>query len=393
MSDARRQESAGIARLSDALTLRDEIAAEHIVREVDGPSGKWALRDGQLVNAEADFFRVIGREVDGRPMLMLRQPEPALVALVVAPHEGSSAVLVNLRAEPGLRGGCQFSTTVQSTPANYERRHGGKSTPMLDIALGEVKDVRVLHDSMQYDWTQYYHRKSKRLRVLSAPHIFPVSAPLAWLDERDVAWILGQDHLATIDLHVAAVAWSIAREGQSAPGAEMPEPPAKDLLRSAYDVPLEVAGGGGASTAIRIGRRAVVWFDTTSASREVSRWIQPLLRIEDPLTIRVPLRWHAGQLEIGAAMRESDGVDDAYLVSLASVAGGHVRESVTLSAEGGRFAMHDIQCELVEDGSLIDGDWFPLGAVEQWALRSLATSVELRLGAGLARRWSDRASA
>ena len=72
--------------------------------------------------------------------------------------------------------------------------------------------------------------------------------------------------------------------------------------------------------------------------------------------------------------------------------GGTVVRSVEASAEGGRFLLHSVTLELVAGADVPGATWLPLSAVDSLALAPLATSVELRMLAGLARLKTGRAS-
>jgi len=393
--------------LDEALALRSRVAAGLGVRRVDGPSGDWTMCDGALVNGAADYFRVIGRRTPSGDRLLLRQTEPALVALLVSGPPGKRRVLLNARAEPGLDGLCQFSTTVQSTPANYERRHGGRETPFLEVALGacegpsEDDGARVIHDSRQYDWGQYYHLKTKRLRIVELPDHVEAPSPLVWVPADVLGEMLVHDQLATTDLRVAAVALAIVDGGRAAgsgsagtvptlpiPVLPVPTLPALGNADAFADVPLE---DGSAWTinprgiAAVDGSREIVWVRIDAASREVDAWVQPLMSVDAPLRTRLALRPGVGEPEVAVVAATRDGLDGRYLWYPAGPVGGTVVRSVAASAEGGRFLLHRVCLELVAGAGAPGATWLPLSAVESLVVTSLATSVELRLLIGLAR--------
>ena len=85
-------------------------------------------------------------------------------------EEGNIYVLVQARIEPGNSRIGHFGPTIQSTPANYMRLHGGKSTPYLEYFFGcKPKDARVIGNSMQYDLGKRYYQKSKTLIYVEVP--------------------------------------------------------------------------------------------------------------------------------------------------------------------------------------------------------------------------------
>lgn len=374
--------------LSEALELRERLGAEQSVVRVNGPAGQWVYRDGALINGTSNFFSIVGRRLPGEDQFFIRQDEQALVGLVVTGPAEHRSVLLTARAEPGLHGACQLSTTIQSTPSNYERRHGGAATPMLETVLEPGDDVKVLHDSVQYDWGQYYHLKAKRFVVVEIPHVVPVPEPLVWVDAASANEIRKQDYLTTTDLRVA-LALLAAEDRERAGELEslaLPELPSFAAVEG-RDIPLSDSDAwdmdpGGITR--HDGERELLWVRTRSDSREVREWIQPLLGVRDPLVTRLPLRRSAEGLEAAIVPRSQEGLDGRPLWFPAESTGGRVLRRGNFSAEGGRFWQHEVVVEVVVDPELREGEWVPLSVLERLALRSLETSVELRLLLSLA---------
>ncbi len=361
--------------LEDALAVRAHVAAGFQVDEFDGPDDSWHVDDGALRHRGADYFQIVARRTRSGEQLLIRQLEPALVGLVVHGPPGARRLLLNARAEPGLRGLCQFSTTVQSTPANYERRHGGRPTPFLAEVLGDEGGAQVLHESIQYDWGQYYHRKSKRFVIVELPEATPAPEPLYWVDAGLVAELLDSDHLATTDLRVAVAALDLVDAGVQ-PAAPSSEDGAREAGR---DVPLPPL-----PRATDDAGRSVAWVRTRATTREVDEWTQPLLVVPEPLVARLAVRAGARGWEAAVELATREGLDGGRLWYPAPVEGGERIGAREVSAEGGRFLRHTVRLELVRDAAVTSGSWRTLDELGALALASRATSVELRLLLGLA---------
>jgi oxidase EvaA len=163
------------------------------VREVPlGALARWRLGD-DLAHDTRRFFTVEGVAVEtnfGRtprwtqPILM--QPEIGLLGFLAKRIEGTLHLLAQAKMEPGNQVPVQFSPTVQATPSNYTRVHGGRPTPYLDRFLGPARG-RVLVDQLQSEQGSRYYRKRNRNMIVEVPE--DEDLPL----ERDFAWLtLGQ---------------------------------------------------------------------------------------------------------------------------------------------------------------------------------------------------------
>jgi hypothetical protein len=372
--------------LSGLLTLSREYGAGLTVEFVEFPHSEWEMRDGRIVHRLTDFFSVVGQRDDsGVERVLFRQPETALVGLLTAVVRGERHVLLNARAEPGLHGGCQFSTTVQSTPSNYERRHGGAATPLIEIFLDSATRARVVHDSMQYDWGQYYDAKVKRFLILEIDELLPVEAPLTWVGEAVFQELLGVDFAVTCDLRAAAVALS-------SPNRATPATPSASRQGAPVDVPLaELHNWRMHPTGIDeidpVQGVAIRYVTTRAPSREVNEWSQPLMLVDEPLDICLPVRTTAEGTECAVQLRSAPGLRGAplwYPAALTDPASATAKtaHAVRSSAEGGRFLRHEIRVSSIaaaDDEVVADSRWVSLPELHGWTLADRCTSVELRL--------------
>ena len=99
------------------------------------PPGAWPMGRSRMCPAGSSASSASPpREPDlRRPLVLLYQPQSAFNGLLIAAIGAELHVLLQARVEPGNIGVAQYGPTVQSTPANYLRVHGGRATPYLDF--------------------------------------------------------------------------------------------------------------------------------------------------------------------------------------------------------------------------------------------------------------------
>jgi oxidase EvaA len=163
----------------------------------------WILHEGRLRHSKADYFSIgLFQTKSGESLFLMEQTETALVVLLATAILGRTYVLLNLRTEPGLIGLTNLSTTIQSTPSNYLRRHGGKKTPFIEIAAEPSRYGKVLYDGKHHDWGNYYLNKMKRFLVIHVEN--PPDAPpgYCWVELEVARSLLAEENLITNDLRV-----------------------------------------------------------------------------------------------------------------------------------------------------------------------------------------------
>lgn len=370
------------ADLAALQALRRELGSGLAVEFVGFPADEWVIRDGCIAHRRTDFFRVVGqRDAQGVERVLFRQPETALVGLLTAMVGGERHLLLNARVEPGLHGGCQFSTTIQSTPSNYERRHGGAATPLIDLFLDPPADARVVHDSRQYDWGQYYDAKIKRFLILEVSELVPVDAPLVWVRQSDFDELAREDFAVTGDLRAATLNLT------AHPGATPHAPLATTTDATVTDVPLgELRNWRLLQTGLdeidTVQGVEIRYVRSRATSREVGEWSQPLMLVDADLEVRLAVRAAPGGPECAVVRRTAPGLRGIELWYPAEPAASSRPDSpvVRASAEGGRFLRHEVRISSVQTDAVEPGaTWVPVETARGWAAADRATSLELRL--------------
>lgn len=340
---------------TDVESLR-RMCAEHsrgtVVAPVENALPEWIHEDGRLRNTRTDYFSIgLYAQADGRTILLMRQERKAIIMLLVCTIDGRRSVLLSLRTEPGLIGLTNFSTTIQSTPSNYLRKHGGKSTPFIEIAMEPERHGQVLYDAFHHDWGEFYLGKTKRFLVVEVAS--PVEAPAGfrWVPLASAKALLVEDHLVTTDLRVCLLHLTERpRRGSTAQDAarDAASDAALDSADSAALRSLDILPGvaDDRGTTIRS-------FETRTTTREVERWVQPLLVPQGSLRIRLPFAQTASGRFYAIERRSQPGLRGTQLWfpadhSSAAATRGRIARSVTTSAEGGRFWRYEIVIELVE---------------------------------------------
>lgn len=369
-----------------------EVGADLAVRRVLGPVPPWVLRDGQLLNERADFFRVIALGTpDGGSRLMLEQREIAECALAIADGPQGPSMLLSARTEPGLIGGTCLSTTLQSTPSNFLRRHGGRATPLLEELLDPDAGGRLLHESLQLDWHEHYIAKVKRFRVVRLERLVDAPRGLVWVPLRAARWLLASDLLISGDLRACLTQWDFDQPFGAASIDSLRDPFDRDQL-ARHRIPLESLRWTAEDGRPWDSRGAsVVHVSSSAGSREVTDWVQPLLELPQPRRIDIDVIDDADGRRAVVRPGPDEGLGGWRLLDLpvppeSPEPSGTRRRIVRTSAEGGRFLHHEIVIRVhhhprVPDG--VQGDAVPIPELRRQAGQSLRSSLALRFALSL----------
>ncbi|MFM7261795.1 MAG: NDP-hexose 2,3-dehydratase family protein [bacterium] len=375
--------------IDDLRSLCSDHSLEAIVTRVEDGRPDWSIEDGLLRNARTNFFSIgLYEQVNADPIILMEQTETALVMLLVAPVDGRDAVLLNLRTEPGLIGRTNLTGTIQSTPSNYLRKHGGKGTPFVEIAADPTAYGTVVHDSMHHDWGEYYLRKTKRFLIvrLSTPIVAPDA--FRWIPVETAAALLLEDNLVTGDLRVLLPFLRPGSARVRVPSDGTANSHDGSLLRRLEFLPgLPDCRG-----------LTVAFFRTETGTREVRSWVQPLLVPRDPMKIRLTFCRTPSGPKYAVELRTQPGLLGEQLWFPTEIRGGRVVRRVQTSAEGGRFWRHKVEIELREvegnDASRAEraseARWMSGDDIDALVRQSLQTSLELRMAWSLVYAGSTR---
>lgn len=371
----------------DSDSLR-QLCSKHslgtFISRVENGLPDWIFDNGILRNSKADYFSVgFYAQEEGDSLLLMEQKDTALVMLLVCNIDGQDAVLLSLRSEPGLIGLTNYSTTIQSTPSNYLRKHGGKSTPFIQVAMDPGSQGKVLYEGTHHDWGDYYLNKTKRFLIVELES--PVEAPkdFCWVTLETANALLRENHLVTNDLRVAiplltarGVHNSVETEGA------LSLADSRQLLRT-----LEFSPG-----VVDCRGTGVSFFKIETETREVISWVQPLLVPKSDLRISLAFAKSSSGRMYAIEKRTQPGLLGHQLWFPANKGNGNIARTVKTSAEGGRFWRYQIEVELIEvenpcDATVNAGGsecWVSEQSLSLLVTKSLQTSLELRMAWSLA---------
>lgn len=340
----------------------------------------WRFDKGALSHTSNGFFQVCGLEHQStrEQQLVLFQPQGALTGLALYKKGGNTYILLQARIEPGNTNTGQFGPTIQSTPANYLRAHGGKATACIDWFTQYQPGFRPLGSSMQFDLGERYFQKSKSHNYVEVdqPHI-PDPA-MIWASLGAIFAVLQDDHFLNADLrsllsvfdwsHYLAVATTEmenASEDECRFIQALLQGKSTDsdgwrliALHALRDWSISNDGiedetGRGIDVAM---------YRTDCTTREVMSWVQPLLRAKHKGLVRLLVRDSAaGELECLITLTEESGICGGQTIhptmvvypgdctTLADIAPGGIElVAFEQSDEGGRFIHHESAYQVVK---------------------------------------------
>ncbi|EWC64474.1 2,3-dehydratase [Actinokineospora spheciospongiae] len=148
----------------------------------------WRMGD-RLAHASGRFFAVEGLSIrtDFGPRRhwcqpIIIQPEIGILGILVKRINGVQHFLMQAKMEPGNSELVQYAATVQATPSNYQRVHGGRETPYLHY-FREHAGRRVVFDQLLSEHASWYLHKRNRNMIIEIPEDedVEVADDFAWL--------------------------------------------------------------------------------------------------------------------------------------------------------------------------------------------------------------------
>jgi oxidase EvaA len=368
----------------------------------------WVVRDDCLSHRTGGFFSLCGyRDVDKDfESLVLFQPQGAFNGMAIAIRNGKIHLLLQARVEPGNSDLVQYGPTVQSTPANYLRLHGGKKTAYLEYFFEYRAGVKVLENTTQLDLGKRYYQKTKLLSYVQLPEMVECEENTIWVPLDVAAEVVGYDNFFNTDLRsmLGVFDWDSLIHEPSAAGrlGALPIPLKRQPRASGGLVPLTqldkwklsdqgIDPVGDAPTSARLYR-------VSCTNREVSEWVQPLFISEGAGHIVLYQRVKDGEKEYLLRRGQEFGVpgNDVFLPSEVVYPGedsqvcpveGDVLVDLVQSEEGGRFLENENRYQLIEIDGQTDADdecvWVDSRAFKTLLATSNLVSIQLRCIASL----------
>lgn len=358
----------------------------------DPDTGALRHRSGRFFSVEGLRARVPDAPVSGWSQPIINQPETGILGILVKQIDGVPHCLMQLKAEPGNRGGIQVSPTVQATRSNFSGVHGGKAVPYLEY-FRDTEAQSVLADVRQSEQGAWFLRKRNRNMIIATDDDVAVRDGFGWLSFGQLFRLLHRDDLVNMDTRTVLSCLPFAAESLLERHPRADDGFVAALLRSC------VPGSGARHTDgeiqswitdVRSGTEVAVepaplraldgwyrdpdsirhvtgsFFETIgvrveSAGREVSGWTQPMLATSEDGLIALLVTRIDGVLHALMHLRVEPGLVDvaelaptvqchpgnyrhlppearpAFLDEVLQASQDDVRFDTLLSDEGGRF--------------------------------------------------------
>lgn len=412
--------------LNDLKALQTDIRQGFSLRRVRlDDTGDWSIVNGALCHRSGGFFAVTGlRDIEGGSRrVMLYQPQGAFNGLMTRRRGGGAReFLLQARAEPGNVGEIQYGPTVQSTPANYLRMHGGNATAYIDWFLGYRPELRLLGETTQLDLGERYYGKTKRVVLAEVDADIALERSFTWASRDAVLAAAGESYMLNTDLRsaIALSPWS------DDPGSGELVPASSGVRRSVASPVREAAL---AAIAARLGDTArrrmafvpldslpgwtvaadeiredggaqgfsVIYVEVTAAHRERAQWIQPLIHSHGTGDVVLACREVDGVAEVLVRVERETGLFGcALLPSWLRYPGAEAEPPAWLRAappvwleteesdEGGRFYRDRSRYRLVRlpadfEPGPGEGHWLRVSELKRCLAQSNLCTIQLRV--------------
>jgi dTDP-4-dehydro-6-deoxy-alpha-D-glucopyranose 2,3-dehydratase len=179
------------------------VSSSYKVAEVPLNSlAEWRVGD-RLIHSSGRFFTVEGLSVStnfgptpqwSQPIIV--QPDIGILGILVKRINGVYHFLMQVKMEPGNTRLVQYAATVQATQSNYQRIHGGRSTPYLEYFLRDMRGG-ILVDRLLSEHANWYLHKRNRNMIVEIPPDVDVSVgnEFTWLTLGQVRHQLATGHV------------------------------------------------------------------------------------------------------------------------------------------------------------------------------------------------------
>lgn len=400
----------------------------------------WEFRQGAIERPDGRFFRLRSRD----QRVWIDQPEVGLLGFIIHTDPvGEIEILCHAKAEPGNAPLVQLAPTVQATESNFQRVHGGLSTPFLEFFDSKTATGSLLSASLQSEQGTKFWRKRNRNALVDVA-VGEAGPQHRWWPVSDFLPLLALSGMVNTDARsvLATAYWPHLVKPGLRPFARSPEHlrPVLNLLpnQSSLDFARQVlrhhtpqvaqfpdsawdpTGQVLSDFAHGVDLPGVIAVEVTTDSREVTHWAQPLIRQSQPEVHTLAAQLREGRLHfLLRATTESglyNGCEYSTTLSSASVTSeignagvvaanindiclnSEVLLEIEQSDEGGRFFQVLGQYRVVlasensrwpEDSVLADSGYAWVGL---WELMELcrttgSTTNELRSATSMLLSW------
>ena len=168
---------------------------------------KWALVEGgtRISHESGRFFHIEGIHVKtdfggekewDQPII--NQPEIGFLGFITRVFEGTRYFLMQAKMEPGNINTLQISPSLQATKSNFTQVHKGKRPAFLEFFNGEKK-VEILTDHLQTEQGGRFYRKRNRNIVIEIGEDIELPDEFCWLTLGEMKALMREDNLLNMD--------------------------------------------------------------------------------------------------------------------------------------------------------------------------------------------------
>lgn len=386
-----------LANIGDLIALRDEFAAQLQAKQCDmADATSWEISNGRLSHIPPAFFDVVGVQVDETQNLLIQQSESAVVMLVQAVKDDERYYLISARAEPGLMRKCVITSTIQSTPSNLNRVHGGRATSYYEWLSDQSNLVQKIFESQEYDYGFIYANKHKTFQVLQVPELLKADESFAWVPESVLIEAMRIDNLVGTDLRVLLSKYLLLMKHNLKPDALANEPFWSQSVIEIENLANWKLTQSGIEEINHQQGFSVNFYQTNSPSREKTNWVQPLLSFKTNglcgfwvQTSGDEVRYAVGQnneIGIGASNVDTTSIHRPPGGAQPEAKPNEITAQVRADFEGGRFFETQYEVVLAEsqfEDQPAGTSWMTEFEIAQRLVSNFGTTVEFRLAASL----------
>ena len=168
---------------------------------------KWSLEpDGSRISHESGrFFHIEGIHVRTNfggcyewDQPIINQPEIGFLGFITRVFDGTRYFLMQAKMEPGNINTLQISQTLQATKSNFTQVHKGKRPAFLEYFNGE-KTVKILTDHLQTEQGGRFYQKRNRNMVIEINEDINLPDEFCWLTLGELKALLREDNVLNMD--------------------------------------------------------------------------------------------------------------------------------------------------------------------------------------------------
>jgi len=322
----------------------------------------WSIKNGVLSHFSNGFFHVAGllNSITKKEHLVLFQPQSALTGLALCEVDDTLYLLLQARIEPGNSGIGQYGPSIQSTPANYLRLHGGTKNMYLELFINYNPKAQPIANNLQLDLGKRYFQKSKTHSYVELDELIETEENMIWIPLYIIAKELSNDNILNADLRslLSVFDWDLFKSDEISPKSI--RQPAEDSHFAFSENLLgnnewklirldQLKDWGIQDRGIVDASNSGIWVDMYNIScttREVSEWSQPLFCCANRGLVILLMRTIDTHYEFLISIQSEFGISGQRTVSPSYVTyPGENHENKSRLFEDGTVVAEMIQCE------------------------------------------------